>query len=66
MPAVRPETRPHQMRSISVTDTTELRDAQLHPENYKDLMVRITGYSALFTDMSPFAQNEIIRRDELC
>ena len=29
-------------------------------------MVRITGYSALFTDMSPFAQNEIIRRDELC
>lgn len=50
---------------ISVTDTSELRDAQLHPDEYKDLMVRITGYSALFVDMCPSAQNEIIRRDEL-
>lgn len=49
---------------VSVADTAELRDAQLHPENYKDLMVRITGYSAVFTDMCPAAQNEIIRRDE--
>lgn len=50
---------------ISVTDTAQLRDAQKHPENYRDLMVRITGYSALFIDMCPSAQNEIIRRDEL-
>lgn len=50
---------------LSVTDTAQLRDAQLHPENYRDLMVRITGYSALFVDMCPAAQNEIIRRDEL-
>jgi formate C-acetyltransferase len=50
---------------VSVADTAELRDAQLHPENYKDLMVRITGYSAAFVDMCPNAQNEIIRRDEL-
>ncbi|MHB1368023.1 MAG: pyruvate formate lyase family protein [Eubacteriales bacterium] len=50
---------------VSVADTAELRDAQLHPENYKDLMVRITGYSAVFVDMCPSAQNEIIRRDEL-
>ncbi len=50
---------------LNVTDTAQLRDAQLHPENYRDLMVRITGYSALFIDMTPAAQNEIIRRDEL-
>jgi pyruvate-formate lyase len=50
---------------VSAADTSELRDAQLHPENYRDLMVRITGYSAVFVDMSPAAQNEIIRRDEL-
>lgn len=50
---------------VSIADTAELRDAQIHPENYKDLMVRITGYSAAFVDMCPDAQNEIIRRDEL-
>jgi len=50
---------------VSVADTAELREAQLHPENHKDLMVRITGYSAVFVDMCHSAQNEIIRRDEL-
>ncbi len=50
---------------FSAADTDELRDAQIHPEKYRDLMVRITGYSAVFVDMSPSAQNEIIRRDEL-
>lgn len=50
---------------ISVADTAELRAAQKHPENYKDLMVRITGYSAVFVDMSRNAQEEIIRRDEM-
>jgi len=50
---------------VSVADTAELRDAQLHPEKYPDLMVRITGYSAVFVDMCPSAQEEIIRRDEL-
>ena len=50
---------------LSVTDTEVLRDAQEHPEKYPDLMVRITGYSALFVDMCRAAQNEIIRRDEL-
>ncbi len=50
---------------ISVADTAQLRAAQEHPENYKDLMVRITGYSAVFVDMSRNAQEEIIRRDEM-
>ena len=50
---------------LSVADTEELKDAQLHPEKYPDLMVRITGYSAVFVDMCTSAQNEIIRRDEV-
>ena len=50
---------------ISVADTDELRDAQINPEAHRDLMVRITGYSAVFIDMCPKAQDEIIRRQEL-
>ncbi|MBE6930464.1 MAG: hypothetical protein E7463_09300 [Ruminococcaceae bacterium] len=50
---------------LSVADTAELRDAQVHPENYPDLMVRITGYSAVFIDMCRKAQDEIIKRDEV-
>ena len=50
---------------FSVADTEELRNAQKHPQQYKDLMVRITGYSAIFVDMSEGAQNELIRREEL-
>jgi formate C-acetyltransferase len=50
---------------ISIADTEELRRAQQCPENYGDLSVRITGYSAIFVDMSPTAQEEFIRRDEL-
>jgi len=43
----------------------ELRAAQAHPEAYRDLMVRITGYSAVFVDMSRPAQEEIIARTEM-
>jgi len=50
---------------VSIADTDELRRAQQYPENYGDLLVRITGYSAIFVDMSPTAQEEFIRRDEL-
>lgn len=50
---------------VSMADTEELRRAQQCPENYGDLSVRITGYSAIFVDMSPTAQEEFIRRDEL-
>ncbi|MBP5638205.1 MAG: hypothetical protein J6X55_01910 [Victivallales bacterium] len=50
---------------LSIADTAMLREAQKHPENYSDLTVRITGYSAIFVDMSSNAQNEIIRRDEM-
>lgn len=50
---------------LSVADTKTLQEAQMYPEKYSDLMVRITGYSAVFVDMCREAQNEIIRRDEM-
>ena len=50
---------------VSVADTKILRQAQVTPDEYRDLMVRITGYSAVFTDMSRKGQDEVIRRDEM-
>ena len=50
---------------LSVADTAELRQAQISPEAHRDLMVRITGYSAVFVDMCKNAQDEIIRRQEM-
>ncbi|HBU12719.1 MAG TPA: formate C-acetyltransferase/glycerol dehydratase family glycyl radical enzyme [Clostridiales bacterium] len=41
-----------------------LRAAQAHPDQYKDLMVRVAGYSALFTPLDPELQNDIIGRTE--
>lgn len=50
---------------LSFADVDELCDAQVNPECHRDLMVRITGYSAVFIDMSKKAQDEIIRREEV-
>ena len=50
---------------LSVVGVEELRHAQLHPEQHRDLMVRITGYSAAFVDMARAAQDEIIRREQM-
>ena len=41
-----------------------LRDAQKHPENYKDLLVRVATYSAYFVELSPRMQEDIIARTE--
>ena len=49
---------------FNMIDTDTLRDAQLHPEAYRDLVVRVSGYSALFTQLSELAQEEIISRME--
>jgi formate C-acetyltransferase len=51
---------------MSVVDTETLRDAQEHPEQYEDLLVRVTGYSARFVELSPGTQQEIIARTEMC
>jgi len=50
---------------LSMIDTETLRAAQACPEQHRDLMVRVTGYSAAFVDMSAGAQDEIIRREEM-
>ena len=41
-----------------------LRDAQAHPENYKDLLVRVAGYSTQFVNLSRSMQDAIIARTE--
>ena len=49
---------------FNVVSRETLRDAQLHPENYKTLVVRVAGYSALFTTLSRSLQDDIINRTE--
>lgn len=49
---------------FNVVDRATLRDAQAHPEKYKHLVVRVAGYSALFTTLSKSLQDDIIRRTE--
>ena len=49
---------------FNVVDSEVLRDAQKHPENYTDLIVRVAGYSDYFNDLGEDLQNEIIRRTE--
>ena len=48
---------------INVVDQSVLLDAQEHPEEYQDLVVRVAGYSAYFTRLSREIQNEIISRN---
>ncbi len=49
----------------NVIDRETLLDAQKHPEQYTDLVVRVAGYSAFFTNLSTETQNDIISRTEL-
>lgn len=49
---------------FNVVDRQTLLDAQAHPERYSGLVVRVAGYSALFTTLSKSLQDEIIRRTE--
>ena len=49
---------------FNVVDADTLRDAQKHPEDYEDLIVRVAGYSDYFNDLGEDLQNEIICRTE--
>ena len=49
---------------FNVVSRETLLDAQKHPENYKHLVVRVAGYSALFTTLSRSLQDDIINRTE--
>jgi pyruvate-formate lyase len=47
-----------------VVDTKILQQAQQHPEGFQDLLVRISGYSARFVELTRQTQDEIISRTE--
>ncbi len=49
---------------FNVVSAETLREAQKHPEQYRDLIVRVAGYSDYFNDLGEDLQNEIIRRTE--
>jgi formate C-acetyltransferase len=48
----------------NVVSTEVLRDAQRNPEKYHDLVVKVSGYSAYFTDLGRSIQEDIIARFE--
>ena len=48
----------------NVVDSEVLRDAQKHPEKYGDLVVRVAGFSVLFTTLDTVLQNDIIERTQ--
>ena len=49
---------------FNVVNSATLRDAQKHPEKYRNLIVRVAGYSDYFNDLGLDLQNEIIERTE--
>ena len=49
---------------FNLFDVKTLKDAQKRPEKYPDLMVRVAGYSALWIDLTPLVQENIISRAE--
>ena len=49
---------------INILDSDMLRDAQKHPDDYKHLLVRVTGYNAYFSSIGRELQDEIIARQE--
>ena len=51
---------------FNVVDSSLLREAQEHPEQYTDLLVRVAGYSAYFTQLHKEIQDDIINRTEYC
>ena len=51
-----------QQLTVNVLDSEALREAQLHPELHRDLIVRVGGYSAYFVDLPKDLQDNIISR----
>jgi pyruvate-formate lyase len=47
---------------VTVVNRGQLEDAQLHPELYPDLLVRVAGYSAVFVNLGKDVQDEVISR----
>ena len=51
-----------QQLQLNLLDPEMLRDAQRHPEQYRDLIVRVWGWSGYFVELDPVYQNQIIER----
>jgi len=49
---------------FNVVNADTLRDAQKHPEKYRDLLIRVAGYTDYFVNLTEELQNEIIKRTE--
>lgn len=49
---------------FNVVDSSMLKDAQVHPKEYRDLIVRVAGFSAFFVELSKSIQDQIIARTE--
>ena len=49
---------------FNVVGRETLQEAQLYPEKYDNLVVRVAGYSAFFTELNEKIQNDIINRTE--
>ncbi|MBR5459992.1 MAG: hypothetical protein IKV53_03920 [Clostridia bacterium] len=52
-----------QSLQLNCTTREQLLDAQKHPENYPNLIVRVCGFSAKFTSLSPEWQQEVLSRN---
>ncbi len=50
---------------LNIISGETLRDAQKHPENYRDLVVRVAGFSAYFVEVFKDSQDDLIRRTEM-
>ena len=49
---------------FNIADSAMLREAQKHPEQYQDLVVRVAGYNARFVHLPKFVQDSVIGRTE--
>jgi len=50
---------------LNVVSADTLRDAQKHPDQYRNLVVRVAGYSAFFVELYKDLQDDVIARTEL-
>ncbi len=51
---------------FNVVSADTLKEAQRHPEDHRDLVVRVVGYSAFFVELEKVVQDDIIARTEHC
>ena len=49
---------------FNVINCETLRDAMAHPDQYRDLLVRVASFVAYFTELDPVSQMDLINRTE--